>query len=66
MFPNFCGAMGFAGWLVMLLVWTGLIALVVWAITHLFPDRPDPTPPALPQPRQPVTVTTVDARPAAE
>lgn len=53
MFPNFCGAIGFAGWLVMLLVWTGLIALVVWAITRLFPDRLHPTPPALPQLRQP-------------
>lgn len=53
MFPNFCGAMGFAGWLVMLLVWTGLIALVVWAITRLFPDRPHPASPTLPQPRQP-------------
>jgi hypothetical protein len=53
MFPNFCGAMGVAGWLVMLLVWTGLIALVVWAITRLFPGRPSPNPPQLLQPRQP-------------
>jgi hypothetical protein len=53
MFPNFCGAMGLAGWLIMLLIWTGLIALVVWAITRLFPDRPSPTPPQPPQPRQP-------------
>ncbi len=53
MFPNVCGAMGLTGWLVMLLVWTGLIALVVWAITRLFPDPPGPTPPQLPQPRQP-------------
>ena len=52
MFPNFCGPMGFAGWLVMLLVWTAVIALVVWGITRLFPDRPHPAPPALAQPRQ--------------
>ncbi len=50
MFPHFCGAMGVAGWLVMLLVWTGLIGLVVWAVTRLFPCRPRPAPP---QPRQP-------------
>lgn len=53
MFPNFCSAMGFAGWLVMLLVWTGLIGLVVWAITRLFPDRPRSAPPLPPQARQP-------------
>lgn len=51
MIPNFCGAMGIAGWLVMLLAWTGLIALVVWAISRLFPNRPGPTTPA--QRRQP-------------
>ena len=50
MFPNLCAAMGFASWLVILLVWTGLIALVVWGITRLFPDRPPPVPP---QPRKP-------------
>lgn len=42
MFPNFCGSMGLLGWLVMLLVWGGLIALVVWGIALLFPDRPSP------------------------
>jgi hypothetical protein len=52
MFPNFCGAMGFAGWLVMLVVWTGVVALVVWTITRLLPDRPTPAPPEPPQPRQ--------------
>jgi len=53
MFPNFCGAMGFAGWLIMLLVWTALIALMVWGITRLFPDPPRPAPPVLPQARTP-------------
>jgi hypothetical protein len=51
MFPSFFGVIGVAGWLVMLLVWTGLVALVVWTITRLFPDRPRPTPPAWPQRR---------------
>ena len=46
MFPSFCGAMGLAGWLVMLLVWGVLIAVAVWGVTRLFPDRTDtPTPP---------------------
>ena len=40
MFPVYCGAMGFAGWIVMLLVWAALVALVVWGIARLFPDRP--------------------------
>jgi hypothetical protein len=42
MFPSFCGAMGVAGWLVMLLVWGALIAAAVWGITRLFPDRTAP------------------------
>lgn len=48
MFPSFCGAMGVAGWLIMLLVWAALIAALVWGITRLLPDRADtavPTPP---------------------
>jgi hypothetical protein len=49
MFPSFCGAMGAAGWLVMLLVWGVLIAAVVWGIARLFPDRTDAT---VPEPRQ--------------
>jgi hypothetical protein len=39
MFPNFCGAMGLAGWLVVVVVWTAVVAVVVWAITRLFPDQ---------------------------
>ena len=53
MFPDFYGAMGFAGWLVMLLVWTVLIALVVWGITRLFPRGRHPAPPVPPQARKP-------------
>lgn len=39
MLPNYCGAMGFAGWLVMLLVWTALVSSAVWGISRLFPGR---------------------------
>jgi hypothetical protein len=53
MFPNFCGAMGFAGWLAMLVVWAGLVALMVWGIARLFPDRPGPAEPTVPLRRQP-------------
>ncbi|MEV0901604.1 hypothetical protein [Actinoplanes sp. NPDC049802] len=51
MVSSFCGAMGVAGWLVMLLVWVALIAAVVWGITRLFPDRADPGASALPRQR---------------
>ena len=40
MLPTYCGAMGYVGWLVMLLVWTVLVSLAIWGITRLFPDRP--------------------------
>ena len=39
MFQGFCGAMGLLGWVTMALLWTGLIALVVWAISRLFPEH---------------------------
>ena len=39
MFQGFCGAMGPLGWVTMALLWTGLIALVVWAISRLFPEH---------------------------
>lgn len=45
MFGGLCGPMGLAGWAVMVVVWTGLIALVVWAISRLFPQRSAPLPP---------------------
>jgi hypothetical protein len=54
MFPTFCGAMGIAGWVAMVLVWTAAVGLAVWAIARLFPDRTGPPPPAPPpSPRQP-------------
>jgi hypothetical protein len=51
MVSSFCGAMGVAGWLIMLLAWAALIAAVVWGIARLFPDRPDATVPAPPRQR---------------
>lgn len=50
MFPNFCGAMGLAGWLAVLLIWASLVSLVVWGIARLFPDHPLPTGPAVASP----------------
>ncbi len=41
---GWCGGMGVGGWLVMALLWGSLIAVVVWAVTRLFPasrSRPD-------------------------
>lgn len=37
MFAGYCGGMGVAGWLVMIAFWGGFIALVLWAVTRLFP-----------------------------
>ena len=34
---GYCGGMGVAGWLVMIAFWGGFIALVLWAVTRLFP-----------------------------
>lgn len=48
MWPTFCGLLGVAGWLVMLVLWAGVIATVVWGIARLFPDRTGPVVP--PQP----------------
>jgi H+/Cl- antiporter ClcA len=51
MVSSFCGAMGVAGWLIMLLLWGGLIAAVVWGVSRLFPDRAGATVPAPPRQR---------------
>lgn len=46
-------AIGLVGRLIMLLAWVGLIALVVWVITRLFPGRPRPARPVPHKPQQP-------------
>ena len=35
MFNSFCGGMGVAGWVVMVLFWGTFIGLAVWAISRL-------------------------------
>ncbi len=38
---GWCSGMGVAGWLFMAAVWGGFLAVVVWAVTRLFPrSRP--------------------------
>ena len=44
--------MGAAGWLLMMLFWIALIALVVFAVVRLFP-RTEPTPTPREQPEEP-------------
>ena len=34
--------MGAAGWLVMTVLWVGLMAAIVWAVVQLFPARSTP------------------------
>ena len=61
MFPNFCGSMGFAGWLTMLLIWTGLVAVAVWGIARLFPDRPRRAEPPPPPPQAETPPSLIDS-----
>ena len=37
---GYCGGMGLGGWLLMIGLWVALIAVVVWAVTRLFPTAP--------------------------
>ncbi len=34
---GYCGSMGLGGWLLMVGLWVGLLALVLWAVSRLFP-----------------------------
>lgn len=36
---GYCGGMGAGGWLLMIGLWGGFIAVVVWAVTRLFPSE---------------------------
>ena len=41
MFPGgYCAGLGVGGWLLMIGFWGVLIAVVVWAVTRLFPSTP--------------------------
>ncbi len=38
---GWCASMGVGGWLLMAALWGGFLAVVVWAVTRLFPrSRP--------------------------
>jgi putative membrane protein len=39
MMNHWYDSMGAGDWLVMSVLWVALIALIVWAIAHLFPQR---------------------------
>jgi hypothetical protein len=57
---TWCNGMGVGGWLVVIVLWMGFLALTVWAITRLFPLSPGPgdtvdTAPRAPAPRVPRT-----------
>jgi hypothetical protein len=40
MFPGgYCGGLGVSGWLLMIGFWAALLAVVVWAVTRLFPSN---------------------------
>jgi putative membrane protein len=39
MMDGWDGGMGAAGWIVMMLFWVGLVAVIVWAVANLFPSR---------------------------
>ena len=41
---GWCGGMGIGGWLLMALLWGSFLAVIVWAVTRIFPgsrSRPD-------------------------
>jgi hypothetical protein len=35
---SYCGGIGVAWWALMIAFWVGLVAVVVWAVTRLFPS----------------------------
>ena len=38
MFGGYCAGLGVAGWALMIGLWGGLLAVVVWAVARLFPS----------------------------
>lgn len=38
---GYCGGISAAGWVVMTLAWAGFLAVIIWAVTRLFPRRRD-------------------------
>lgn len=39
MMDGWDNGMGVFGWTIMVLLWVGLVALIVWAVANLFPGR---------------------------
>ena len=38
MFGGYCAGWGVAGWVLMIGLWGGFLAVVVWAVTRIFPS----------------------------
>jgi putative membrane protein len=38
MFSGYCAGLGVAGWVLMVGLWGGFLAVVVWAVTRIFPS----------------------------
>ena len=41
---TWCSGMGAGGWILMTVFWVGLLAVIVWAVTRLFPSTPNRDP----------------------
>lgn len=37
---SWCSGMGVGGWILMIGIWVTLLAVIVWAVTRLFPSTP--------------------------
>ncbi len=62
---GWCGGMGVGGWLLMALLWGSFLAVIVWAVTRIFPgSRPRPDQAAAPG-REDSTDSLLDRRLAA-
>ena len=60
---EYCGGMGPAGWLLMIGFWAAVIAVIVWAVTRLFPqESTGGRSPAAPQRRQDPQELLLDQR----
>ncbi len=59
---GWCGGMGVGGWLLMALLWGSFLAVIVWAVTRIFPgSRPRPDQAAAPG-REDSTDSLLDRR----
>ena len=38
MFTGACSGMGVGGWVLMAVFWVGFVALLVWAVSRIFPE----------------------------